>query len=179
MSNAEEHPECEGVAEPQERPSFLRRLFRGSSPARTRFRVIGLALAAFLLFKYCLVPIRIVGFSMFPNYKPGEINYINRFAYANTPPQRGDVVSIGTTGHKVTIVKRVLGLPGETLRMRNGEVFVNGEKIDEPYLEIKGGLSTQGRVTLAEDEYWVVGDNRMISEYLKVHPQFILGRPLF
>ncbi|MDA7644832.1 signal peptidase I [bacterium] len=161
------------------RPSLWRRFLHGSKPSHTRFRIIGVALGAFLLFKFCLIPIKVVGFSMFPTYKPGEINYINRYAFSQQPPMRGDVVSIRTTGRQVTILKRVIGIPGDMIRMREGVVFVNAEKIDEPYVESEKGLSTRKPVRLGENEYWVVGDNRMISEFAKIHLRHIIGSPLF
>jgi signal peptidase I len=161
------------------RPSLWRRFLHGSTPSHTRFRILGVALGAFVLFKFCLIPIKVVGFSMFPTYKPGEINYINRYAFSQQPPQRGDVVSIRTTGRQVTILKRVIGIPGDMIRMRDGVVFVNGEKVDEPYVESEKGLSTRKPVRLEENEYWVVGDNRMISEFAKIHLRHIIGSPLF
>lgn len=160
-------------------PDFWRRFVSGRSPSHTRFRIIGVAVGALILFKFILIPIKIVGFSMFPTYKPGEVNYINRFAYRTKPPERGDVVSIGTTGRQVTILKRVLGVPGDVVRMRKGAVFINGEKIEEPYALAGDGLSTRKPTRLGEDEYWVVGDNRMISEFGKINQRLILGKPLF
>ena len=159
--------------------SLWQRFVHGSAPCRTRFRILGVALGAFLVFKFWLIPIKVVGFSMFPTYKPGEINYINRLAFSSRPPQRGDVVSIATTGQQVTILKRILGVPGDQVYMRDGIVKVNGETIDEPYLLKQEGRSTNKRVKLGEDEYWVVGDNRMISEFRKIHLRHILGSPLF
>ena len=156
-----------------------RRFVHGSAPGRTRFRILGVALGAFLLFKFWLIPIKVVGFSMFPAFKPGEINYINRFAFSSRPPQRGDVVSIATTGQQVTILKRVLGVPGDYLSMRDGVVTVNGDELEEPYIVEKAGRSTGKPVQLGEDEYWVVGDNRVISEFRKIHIRHILGSPLF
>ena len=161
------------------RPSLWRRFVHGSTPSRTRFRIIGVVLGALLLFKFWLIPIKVVGFSMFPTYKPGEVNYINRYAFSQQTPRRGDVVSIRTTGRQVTFLKRVIGIPGDTIRMRNGIVFVNGEEIDEPYVESKKGRSTRRPVRLDENEYWVVGDNRMISEFGTFHIRHIIGSPLF
>lgn len=158
---------------------FWRRFVSGRSTFHTRFRILGVAIGALVLFKFILIPIKVVGFSMFPTYKPGEVNYINRFAYRSTPPERGDIVSIGTTGRHVTILKRVLGVPGDVVRMRKGDVYVNGEKIEEPYALNGDGLSTKQPVRLGDEEYWVVGDNRMISEFGKINQRLILGKPLF
>ena len=172
-SNAADEPKAEIP------PSRWRRFIHGSTPGRTRFRILGVALGSLFLFKYCLIPIKVVGFSMFPTYKPGEINYINRYAYTSKAPTRGDIVSIGTTGSQVTILKRVLGLPGDHVYMRKGKVHINGEEINEPYLEINSGHSTKSPIRLKEDEFWVVGDNRMVSEFIKIHRRHIIGKPLF
>ncbi|MCS1416287.1 MAG: Signal peptidase I T [Verrucomicrobia subdivision 3 bacterium] len=101
------------------------RLVHEDSAPNTRFRMIGLTLGALILRKFCLVPIRSWG--SFPTYRPGEINYINRFAFKGRVTQRGEVVSISITSPQANILKRVLGLPSEVIRMRDGSVCVNGE----------------------------------------------------
>ena len=170
------HP---GPNETESSSGLWKRFLHGRAPGSTWIRIIGVAVGAVILFEGILIPIKVVGFSMFPTYKPGEINYINRFAFAKRDPQRGEVVSIGTTGRQVTILKRVIGLPGDIVSMRKGVVSINGAPITESYIETKNGFSTRTPVQLATDEYWVIGDNRMISEFSKIHRRHILGKPLF
>ena len=69
---------------------------------------------------------------MFPTYRDGQINYANRWAYRWKTPERGDVVVIMTTGEQVTILKRIVGMPGERVRMENGRIYIDGALLEEP-----------------------------------------------
>jgi len=115
---------------------------------------------------------------MFPTYRDGQINYANRLAYLWSQPRRGDIVVIRTTGEQVTILKRIVGMPGERVRMDNGRLFINGKPLDEPYLRHEGGWRHQ-EVLLGEGEYWAAGDNRPISEFGKVTQSRLAGKILF
>jgi signal peptidase I len=94
----------------------------------------------------------------------------NRFIWHFSDPRRGDVVvfeapqeAAQACGQAGTYVKRLIGLPGETVSATAGEVFVNGEKLDEPYLSPEVFTDDFAPVTLAADEYWMMGDNRESS----------------
>ena len=87
-------------------------------------------------------------------------------------------MAIGTTGVRVMILKRIIGVPGDYVRMRGGIIYVNGKPIAEPYIKDQGGLSTPRPVKLKENEYWVAGDNRKISEFGVVERTQIVGVPL-
>lgn len=115
---------------------------------------------------------------MFPTYRDGQINYANRFSYLWSPPKRGDVVVIKTTGEKVTVLKRLLGLPGERVRMRNGKIYINGELQEETYIQQEGGWRSR-EIQLGPDEYWAIGDNRAISEFGKITYSRLVGKILF
>ena len=145
---------------------------------RTWYRILCLALLTVLTFKVILLPIRVTGYSMFPTYRDGQINYANRLSYVWSSPQRGDVVIIKTTGEKVTVLKRLLGLPGERIRMRNGQVYINGVLLEEPYIQQEGGWRSR-EILLGPNEYWAIGDNRAISEYGKVPLSRLVGKLLF
>ena len=150
----------------------------GNDPGRTWYRIICLATLTVVTFKVVLLPIRITGYSMFPTYRDGQINYANRFSYLWSPPRRGDVVVIKTTGEKVTVLKRLLGLPGERVRMRNGKVYINGELQQETYIQQEGGWRSR-EILLGPDEYWAIGDNRAISEFGKTTFSRLVGKILF
>lgn len=150
----------------------------GHYPGRTWYRIVCLATLTVVTFKLVLLPIRITGHSMFPTYRDGQINYANRMSYLWSRPQRGDIVVIKTTGEKVTVLKRLLGLPGERIRMRNGKVFINGELQEEAYIRQEGGWRSR-EILLGPDEYWAIGDNRAISEFGKVHLSRLVGKILF
>ena len=85
-------------------------------------------------------------------------------AYAFRAPRRGDIVVFRFPGDTSRdFVKRVVGVPGDTVEIRNGEVFVNGESLHEPYV-INGDSSTERPVVVPEESYYVLGDNRRASQ---------------
>ena len=121
--------------------------------------------AAVLLFVFTVVlrPLRVVGTSMLPNYKNGGFNLVFRFAYAFHEPRRGDVVTIrvATTG-EVALMKRIVGMPGETIAFQQGRVLINGKELDEPYVDFEKypcswNIPPQ---EIGLNQYYVVGDNR-------------------
>ena len=159
-------------------PSFWRRFSVGSNPVRTWYRLLCLSILAYFILKYLLLPIKVTGYSMFPTYRNGQINYANRLAYMWSKPQRGDIVIIKTTGERVTILKRILGLPGDRIRMQDGKIFINNKELNEPYIKQNGGWRER-ELELKPDVYWAIGDNRAISEFGKVHASMLVGKILF
>jgi signal peptidase I len=127
--------------------------------------------ACFLVFKFILPPIRVIGISMLPTYPDRSRNLVNRFAYLRHGPRRGDVVAIRLTVPadvqlavpKVMYLKRIIGLPGETVAFVDGRVLINGEILDEPYEKLSCDWNYPP-VTLAADEYFLVGDNRSMPQ---------------
>jgi signal peptidase I len=123
------------------------------------------------------------GQSMMPNFEGTEYLIVNRFEYMFTDPDRGDIVIFHyPLEPKRDFIKRVIGLPGEEIHIVNGQVFVNGEPLDEPYV---AGLCQQSRCQdqswyLEEDQFFVLGDNRNYSEdsssFGAVDRKFIVGR---
>ncbi len=143
---------------------------------------IAIAVGVVLIVKSFVVnPYRIPSSSMEPTFHctgmPGCLGgsndrvLANRFIWHFSDPKRGDVVvfeapeaAVEQCGQGGTYVKRVIGLPGETVSAAEGDVFINGERLNEPYLR-KGHAATvpDFSVTLGEDEYWMMGDNRDMS----------------
>lgn len=136
--------------------------------------IIGITLGILVitfLFQFCKVD----GSSMEPNYHDGDRKVINKIVYKISDIKRYDVVavrykddSIEKLGHKITLIKRVIGLPGDTLRIDdNGNLYINDKLVDEPYIKesmksggiIKNNSDGHGLV-LKENEYFVMGDNR-------------------
>ena len=85
---------------------------------------------------------RVDGISMLPTYADDSRHWVNRLAYFLHEPQRGDVVAIGERGENdarrlrapsLMFLKRIIGLPGETIGFAGGRVLINGEILDEPY----------------------------------------------
>ncbi len=143
--------------------SWLRTILIGRNPRRTAVRLAVIVVGNILLWSYVLLPIRVDGPSMLPNYRERSVNVVNRLAYLRHEPQRGDVVAIRFSGKSIMLMKRVVGLPGETVEFVNGRLMINGRQMDEPY--VKNGCSWDFRPDtwqLGEDEYYVVGDNRVM-----------------
>lgn len=147
------------TSETKQSHNWLRTLTIGRNPRFTLVRAAILAVLTVVVFKSTLLPIRVSGGSMQPTYKESRINFINRLAYLRHEPRRGDVVGIRFAGRSLMLLKRVVGLPGETIGFANGRVTVNGEPLDEPYVKFPSDWE-RGPVQLGPDEYFVVGDNR-------------------
>ena len=139
--------------------SALVRTMVGANPRRTALRVVVLIVSAYIVFGHLLMPIRGFGVSMEPTIEEGDLIFVNRMAYRFRVPQRGDVVAVQIAGRSVVYVKRLLGLPGDTVSFVDGVLWRNGEPVDEPYVTKRAGWQLD-HVTLGDDDYFVVGDNR-------------------
>jgi signal peptidase I len=97
--------------------------------------------------------VEVAGDSMTPTLEPGQ------YLIATRPQRlhRGDVVVVRRPERPIDVVKRLVGLPGEHVELRDGQVFVNGRELWEPYIR---GTGPSGEWTLEEDGYLVLGDNR-------------------
>ncbi len=103
--------------------------------------------------------VRVDGFSMRPTLQDGEYILVNKLAYKTGEPQRGDiVVFVFPINPQEDLIKRVIGLPGESVSIHNGQVTVNGVALTEPY--IAGPPSYDGDWVVQEGQLFVLGDNR-------------------
>jgi len=162
-------------------PAWLRIAVIGRKPKRTLVRALVLALFCFVffkffVFKYIVLPVRIEGYSMFPTYHDWGINFVNRLAYRHSDPQRGDVVGIRMAGPSIMLMKRIVGLPGETVAFENGKLMINGKQIPEPYLKHHSPAPFMDPVKLGANEYYVIGDNRMNSDQGRIDRDRIMGK---
>ena len=105
---------------------------------------------------------QVVGPSMSPNYQNGDVTILSKLHYHLFPVKRFDVVTIQQ--EEKYIIKRIIGLPGETVRYQDNQLYINGRPIEEPFLENvvteDFDLSMIEEKTIGEDEYFVLGDNR-------------------
>src|SRR5262245_20586442 len=98
---------------------WLQAVIIGRRPLWTLVRIVVIIVAALVIFKYVLSPpVRVSGISMLPTYRNGQINFLNRLAYRRHPPERGDIVGIRYSGEHVMLLKRIVGLPGETIAFK-------------------------------------------------------------
>lgn len=170
---------------------------KNSKVNKKLFTTIGefifLAFAAGLLafvFVFCFgIKTSVIGSSMEPTLYSSEEIFINRFVYFMSDPNRGDVVVFLPNGNPNShyFVKRVIGVPGDTVLIDNGIIYVNGEIYEENrfYDKIENPGIAENMITLMEDEYFVLGDNRNNSEDSRssnigmVRKEYIVGRAWF
>lgn len=123
---------------------------------QTAFISLGIFLFVYV---FLVQPHRVKGESMLPDFKDGELLLVEKVSYRIYKPSRGDVVVFkAPTSTNVDFIKRIIGLPGDTVRVENGFVYINDKKLEEPYekQETRGNLV----LTLGNDSYFVLGDNR-------------------
>ena len=138
--------------------SWAQIILVGRNPRFTLVRIVVLVVTCFVVAKFILLPIRVEGGSMMPTYHNG-VNFVNRLAYVRHEPQRGDVVALRLAGHSIMYMKRIVGLPGETVSFHHGHAYIDGKRLAEPYVKYDCDWE-RPPVTLEADQYFVVGDNR-------------------
>jgi signal peptidase I len=152
---------------------------RQSHVLREIIETVLLTAAIFLLVNAATGRFRIEGQSMEPNLHDGEYVLIDKISYLLHPPERGDVVVFVPPNNDRDYIKRVIGLPGDSVEVRGGRVYVNGVLLDEPYLTNFSGGDVPPRV-VEEGRYFVMGDNRNNSSdsrsFGAITPQSIVGR---
>lgn len=119
---------------------------------------------------------------MEPTYRDRSFTLINRLSYTFKPPARGEIVAIKLAGRRLMFLKRIIGLPGETVTIRDGQVLINDIPLLEPYIISPWPWNLAGRV-LTTGEYFVIGDNRRqpLEQHFfgRVYNQQIVGQALW
>lgn len=121
--------------------------------------ILALAISTFIK------PTIVNGQSMYPTLKDKDYLIVNKLAYINQNPQRGDIIVFKTdlidnnTNKKKDLVKRVIALPGEHIVIKDGEVFIDSKKLNEDYLH---GVNTDGNIDMIvpKNHIFTMGDNR-------------------
>jgi len=119
-----------------------------------------LAIVIFFLLQATLQSFIIVECCMEPEFQEGERLLVNKVVYHFHEPERGDVIILHPPlNPKAVYIKRIIALPGDTVEVKTGAVYVNGSKLDEPYIK-EPPTYTFHQKKIPENEYFVLGDNR-------------------
>ncbi len=156
--------------------------------ATVLFCMAAAVLAAFVIV-YCIgIKTSVIGDSMSPTLTNGQEILINQLVYSVSSPKRGDVIVFLPNGNENAhfYVKRVVGLPGETVQIRGGHIYIDGERYSgREYDKISDAGIAEYPVTLGKNEYFVLGDNVNSSEDSRsanigvVHSDDIIGKAWF
>jgi signal peptidase I len=149
------------------------RLVWGGNARITVLRAALLGLACWLTFRHLLLPVRVSGISMEPTIHNGSVNLVNRLPYFWREPRRGEIVALRTTGTSIMYLKRIVGLPNETVEIRAGAVLIGGRPLEEPYLKDPQAWEWRRR-TLGPEDYLVIGDNRTMP--MELHEAGVVKR---
>ena len=130
--------------------------------------IVGAIVVAFLVKTFLVQAFQIPSPSMEPTLLEGDRVLVNKLSYDLHDVNRGDVIVFGRPAalqagpnDPEDLIKRVIGLPGDTVQTRDGKVYVNDRELDEPYLP--DGTMTEGieePITVPEGHLWMMGDNR-------------------
>jgi len=160
------------------------------------FETLVIALSIFLIvYLFLMQPHQVNGQSMIPNFESGDYVLTDKISYRLGEPQRGDVVVFHAPssahcpqGTGCDFIKRVVGLPGELIEIKNSQIFVNSESLGEVYVpdefQTEAGSFTKNKsVSLGDNQYFVVGDNRPHSSDSRVwgpiDKSMIVGKAFF
>jgi signal peptidase I len=163
-----------GVPQPdiQREPSFFRELVETVLLIAAIYAFVNLATARFV----------VDGHSMLPNFTTDQFIIVSRLSYIVGEPKRGDVVVFHyPLQDDRDFIKRIIGLPGETVTILDGKVYINDKLIEEPYItNWCRSKSCDGTWEIGPDDYFVLGDNRGASkdsqDFGPVGRKYIVGR---
>ncbi len=129
------------------------------SMGKRLLRLVIIAVGAYIVFGFLLTPVFVSGQSMEPTYDDHSFTFINRLSPLVSSPDRGEIVAVKIAGKKLMFLKRIIGLPGETIAIEDGQVIINDEPLNEPYL-IDPEPWEYDPIRLEKNEYFIIGDNR-------------------
>lgn len=137
-----------------------------------------LTIVIFLVVRVALQNFKVEGESMYPNLHNNEYILVNKIDYLIHPPSRGDIVvfhAVPAGEPTKDFIKRVIGLPGETVSIHNQHVWINGRELQEPYLNQLPDY-TFPQKTVPTGDYFVLGDNRNNSDDSHLWPETFLAK---
>lgn len=129
-------------------------------------------LLVFLITTFITRPVRVSGRSMYPTLHDGDYGFSNVLSVKLNDIKRFDIVIIYIKETKEYIVKRVIGLPNETIEYVDNKLFINDKEINQPFLSYDVHTSDFEKITLGKDEYFCMGDNRSVSKDSRFYGPF-------
>ena len=162
------------------------------APARTlpmlsvwlRDLMISLAISAFIII-FLYQPVKVEGTSMMPSLDDQERIFVNKYVYRLEPIQRGDIIVFRyPRDPSKSFIKRVIALAGDSIRIEGGEVFVNGQALEEDYVpSAYADQRSYPEIVIPPHSYFVLGDHRTMSndsrDFGPVDIGFIYGKAVF
>ncbi len=155
-----------------------------SLTAWLRDLVISLLISGFIII-FLYQPVKVEGTSMMPGLDDQERIFINKFVYRLEPIQRGDIVVFRyPRDPSKSYIKRVIGMPGDRIRIDEGRVILNGKTLQEPYVpEDFEDLRSYPETVVPPHSYFVLGDHRSMSndsrDFGPVEQRYISGKAVF
>ncbi|MGA2966033.1 MAG: signal peptidase I [Terriglobales bacterium] len=146
--------------------------------------LVSIAIAAFIII-FLYQPVKVEGTSMMPGLEDQERIFVNKFVYRWEPIQRGDIVVFRyPRDPSKSYIKRVVGVAGDRIRIETGQVYVNGEALDEDYIPTDyADARSYAEVVVPRNSYFVLGDHRTMSndsrDFGPVNERFIYGKAVF
>jgi signal peptidase I len=146
--------------------------------------VISLAISGFIII-FVYQPVKVEGTSMMPSLEDQERIFVNKFVYRLEPIERGDVVVFRyPRDPSKSFIKRVIGLAGDRVRINNGQVWVNGSRLNEDYVpRAYEDLRSYAEMVVPAGNYFVLGDHRSLSndsrDFGPVEESYIYGKAVF
>ena len=128
--------------------------------------IVAIAAVFVMIYLFIMSPQQVSGHSMEPNFHDGDYILTNKIIYKFQSPKRGDIVILKSPENPdIDFIKRIIGLPGETLELKDQHYYINGQKLIEPYkynTPVYGGafLHENEPIQIPPGEYFVSGDNR-------------------
>jgi signal peptidase I len=159
-------------------PSWVRELLGWSKD------IVLAVLGAILIVIFIVQPVKVEGTSMEPRLQPQDRLFVNKFMYYFSDIRRGDIVVFWyPKDRSQSFIKRVVGLPGDRVEIRSGTVWVNGQRLSEPYLPEWVGVKSHPPEVIPPQHYFVMGDHRNSSsdsrDWGTVPRQNIFGEAVF
>jgi signal peptidase I len=146
--------------------------------------LISLAISAFIII-FLYQPVKVEGTSMMPSLDDQERIFVNKYVYRLEPIQRGDIIVFRyPRDPSKSFIKRVIALSGDSIRIEGGEVFVNGQALEEDYVPpAYSDQRSYPEIVVPPHSYFVLGDHRTMSndsrDFGPVDVGFIYGKAVF